>query len=98
PKSIRSFLGHTGFYRRFIKDFSKNLKSLTNLLKKDVNFEFSDDCRKSFEILKVKLFEAPIVVSPNWNQPFEIMCDASDTTVGAILGQKKDNFQTNLLC
>ncbi|WMV30746.1 hypothetical protein MTR67_024131 [Solanum verrucosum] len=85
-KGIKSFLGHAGFYRRFIKDFSKISKLLTNLLTKDVKFEFSEGK------IKVKLSEAPIVVSPNWNQPFEITCDASDTTVGVVLGQKRTKF------
>lgn len=91
-KGIRSFLGHTGFYRRFIKDFSKISKPLTNLLMKDVKFEFSDNCMKAFEILKEQLTNAPIVVFPDGSQSFEIMCDASDTTVGAILGQKRDKI------
>ncbi|XP_075103455.1 uncharacterized protein LOC107763378 [Nicotiana tabacum] len=91
-KGIRSFLGHAGFYRRFIKDFSKISKPLTNLLMKDVKFEFSDDCKKAFDFLKEQLTNAPIVVSPDWRQPFEIMCDASDIAVGAILGQKKNKI------
>ncbi|XP_060211955.1 uncharacterized protein LOC132639529 [Lycium barbarum] len=64
-KSIRSFLGHAGFYRRFIKDFSKISKPLTNLLMKDVKFEFSGDCLKAFETLKERLSTTPIVVSPD---------------------------------
>ncbi|XP_075074672.1 uncharacterized protein LOC142162243 [Nicotiana tabacum] len=84
-RDIRSFLGHACFYRRFIKGFSKISKPLTNLLMKDVKFEFSGDCMKAFDTLKEKLSTAPIVVSPNWNQLFEIMCDASDTAVGAVL-------------
>nr|XP_033510734.1 uncharacterized protein LOC117275541 [Nicotiana tomentosiformis] len=89
-KGIRSFLGHAGFYRRFIKDYSKISKPLTNLLMKDVKFEFSDNSRKAFEILKEHLTNAPIVISPDWSEPFEIKCDASDIAVGAILGQKRD--------
>ncbi|XP_055803382.1 uncharacterized protein LOC129872415 [Solanum dulcamara] len=67
------------------------IKLLSDVLK-DVKFEFSDDCRKAFDILKEQLSNAPIVVSLNWNQPFEIMCDASATAVGAILGQKRDKI------
>src|SRR3954454_9200121 len=77
-KGIRSFLGHAGFYRRFIKDFSKILKPLTNLLQKDVPFHFNDDCKEAFETLKKALTTATIVQPPDWNLPFEIMCDASD--------------------
>ena len=76
-KSIRSFLGHAGFYRRFIKDFSKISRPLTNLLQKDVPFVFDDDCVEAFGILKKTLISAPIVQPPDWNLPFEIMCDAS---------------------
>ncbi|GJU54967.1 hypothetical protein Tco_1228681 [Tanacetum coccineum] len=54
-KGVRSFLGHVGFYRRFIKDFSKIARPLTKLLEKDTPFEFDDECRKEFELLKEKL-------------------------------------------
>ncbi|GJZ79665.1 reverse transcriptase domain-containing protein [Tanacetum coccineum] len=87
-KSIRSFLGHVGFYRRFIKYFSKIARPLTKLLEKDTPFEFDDECRRAFGSLKEKLTCAPVIVSPNWNLPFELMCDASDFAIGAVLGQK----------
>ena len=89
-KGIRSFLGHIGFYRRFIKDFSKISRPLTNLLQKDIPFVFDNDCEEAFEILKKALITAPIVQPPDWNLPFEIMCDASDYVVGAVLGQRVD--------
>ncbi|KAK1683917.1 hypothetical protein QYE76_044765 [Lolium multiflorum] len=89
-KGIRSVLGHAGFYRRFIKDFSKISKPLTNLLQKDVPFVFDDDCKEAFETLKKALTTAPVVEPPDWNLPFEIMCDASDFAVGAVLGQRVD--------
>ncbi|KAK1670582.1 hypothetical protein QYE76_058741 [Lolium multiflorum] len=76
--------------RRFIKDFSKISKPLTNLLQKDVPFVFDDDCKEAFETLKKALTTAPIVQPPDWNLPFEIMCDASDFAVGAVLGQRVD--------
>ncbi|GJW77464.1 reverse transcriptase domain-containing protein [Tanacetum coccineum] len=87
-KGIRSFLEHAGFYRRFIKDFSKIARPLTKLLEKDTPFEFNDEYHNAFNILKEKLTCTPMIVSPNWNLPFELMCDASDFAVGAILGQK----------
>ncbi|GJZ45384.1 reverse transcriptase domain-containing protein, partial [Tanacetum coccineum] len=87
-KGVRSFLGHAGFYRRFIKDFSKIARPLTKLLEKDTPFEFNGECQKAFESLKEKLTCAPVIVSPNWNLPFELMCDASDFAIGAVLGQK----------
>ncbi|KAK1652125.1 hypothetical protein QYE76_069930 [Lolium multiflorum] len=89
-KGIRSVLGHAGFYRRFIKDFPKISKPLTNLLQKDVPFVFDDDCKEDFETLKKALTTAPVVEPPDWNLPFEIMCDASDFAVGAVLGQRVD--------
>ncbi|GJV32720.1 reverse transcriptase domain-containing protein [Tanacetum coccineum] len=93
-KGIRSFLGHAGFYKRIIKDFSKIARPMTHLLEKDTPFFFSSECQSSFEILKKKLTEAPILMSPNWDLPFEIMCDASDFPVGAVLGQRKEkHFQ-----
>ncbi|GJU06125.1 reverse transcriptase domain-containing protein [Tanacetum coccineum] len=85
-KGIRSFLGHAGFYRRFIKDFSKIARPLTKLLEKDIPFKFEDECQKAFELLKEKLTCAPVIVSPNWNLSFELMCDASNLAVGAVLG------------
>ncbi|XP_024006543.1 uncharacterized protein LOC112083050 [Eutrema salsugineum] len=89
-KSVRSFLGHAGFYRRFIKDFSKIARPLTALLCKDARFEFTDECLAAFEYIKHILISAPIVQPPDWNLPFEVMCDASDFVVGSVLGQKKD--------
>ncbi|GJW85759.1 reverse transcriptase domain-containing protein [Tanacetum coccineum] len=88
-KGVRSFLGHAGFYRRFIQDFSKIARPMTHLLKKDAPFVFSQDCIDAFETLKKKLTEAPILVVPDWNLPFELMCDASDFAIGAVLGQRK---------
>ncbi|GJU99840.1 reverse transcriptase domain-containing protein [Tanacetum coccineum] len=66
-------------------------RPLTKLLEKDTPFEFDDECRRAFESLKEKLTCAPMIVSPNWNLPFELMCDASDFAIGAILVQK-DGF------
>nr|GEZ19407.1 reverse transcriptase domain-containing protein [Tanacetum cinerariifolium] len=88
-KGIQSFLGHVGFYRRFIQDFSKITQPMTNLLEKETPFIFSTKCREAFKTLKKKLIEASILVAPDWDLPFEIMCDASDFVVGAVLGQRK---------
>ena len=77
-KCIRSFLGHAGFYRRFINDFSKISWPLTNLLQKYIPFVFDDNFVEAFETLKKALISAPIIQPPDWNLPFEIMCDASD--------------------
>jgi hypothetical protein len=91
-KEIWSFLGHAGFYRRFIKDFSKIARPLCNLLAKDVLFDFNDKCQTAFEILKKILTSTPIIQPPNWGLPFEIMCDASDYAVGAVLGQRVEKL------
>jgi hypothetical protein len=88
-KSLRSFLSHVGFYRRFIKDFSKITKLLMHLLQKDVAFDFDEKCLAAFRALKSALVSAPIIQPPDWSQPFEIMCDASDYAVGAVSGQRK---------
>ncbi|CAM8877999.1 unnamed protein product [Rhodiola kirilowii] len=89
-KGIRSFLGHAGFYRRFIKDFSKTAKPLTDLLCQEAEFKFTDSCLNAFNNLKTALTSAPIVQPPDWELPFELMCDASDFAVGAVLGQRID--------
>jgi hypothetical protein len=64
-KSLRSFLGHVGFYRRFIKDFSKITKPLTHLLQKDVAFEFDEKCLAALRTLKSTLVSAPIIQPPD---------------------------------
>nr|GEY86967.1 reverse transcriptase domain-containing protein [Tanacetum cinerariifolium] len=87
-KGIRSFLGHAGFYRRFIKDFSKISRPMTHLLEKNSPFIFLNDCIQAFRTLKEKLTESLILIAPNWDQPFEQMCDTSDYAVGAVLGQR----------
>nr|GEY24256.1 reverse transcriptase domain-containing protein [Tanacetum cinerariifolium] len=93
-KGVRSFLGHAGFYRRFIQDFSKIARPMTHLLKKETPFVFLKECIESFNTLKKKLTEAPILVVPDWNLPSELMCDASDYEIGVVLGQRKSkHFQ-----
>ena len=88
-KGIRSFLGHAGFYRRFIKDFSRIAKPLSSLLVQGTPFDFDEECVQAFSILKDKLVLTPIVAVPDWDLSFEIMCDASDYAIGAVLGQKR---------
>ncbi|CAN6542471.1 unnamed protein product [Malus baccata var. baccata] len=89
-REVRSFLGHAGFYRRFIKDFSKIAQPLCRLLQKDVSFEFNEACEKAFKHLKELLTTAPIITPPDWSIPFELMCDASDYALWAVLGQRKN--------
>nr|GEV61792.1 DNA-directed DNA polymerase [Tanacetum cinerariifolium] len=93
-KGVRSFLGHAGFYRHFIQYFLEIARPMTHLLEKEIPFVFSKECIDAFNTLKKKLTEAPILVVPDWNLPFELMCDASDFAIGAILGQlKTKHFQ-----
>nr|GEY06229.1 reverse transcriptase domain-containing protein [Tanacetum cinerariifolium] len=93
-KGIHSFLGHDGFYRRFMKDFLKIALPMTRLLEKDTPFFFSKECVEAFQTLKRKLTEAPILIAPDWDLPFEPMCDASDFAKGVVLGQRKEkNFR-----
>ena len=88
-KGIISILGHAGFYRRFIKDFSK-IRPLCRLLEKEAKFEFDEKCKCAFEEIKARLIRAHIMATPDWNKEFKIMCDANDYAMGAVLGQRTD--------
>nr|GEZ72997.1 reverse transcriptase domain-containing protein [Tanacetum cinerariifolium] len=94
-KGICSFLGHVGFYRRFIQDFSKIARPMTRLFKKDTPLFFSKECVEAFQTLKKKFPEVPILVSPNWTRPFELMCDASDFAVGNFVVKGMSSQQKN---
>ncbi|RDX75206.1 Retrovirus-related Pol polyprotein from transposon opus, partial [Mucuna pruriens] len=85
-REVRSFLGHVGFYRRFIKNFSKISMPLSKLLQKDVDFKFDQPCVEAFLELKTQLTFAPILQAPNWEYSFELICNTSNSTLGAILG------------
>ena len=87
-KTVRQFLGHAGFYRRFTQDFSKIAKPLYKLLEKYAKFEWDADCHQGFAELKAYLTTTPIVRAPDWKLPFEVMCDASDLVIGAVLRQR----------
>ncbi|WJZ82961.1 hypothetical protein VitviT2T_002682 [Vitis vinifera] len=89
-KGVRQFLGHVGFYRRFIKDFSKLARPLCELLVKDAKVIWDDKFQRSFEELKLFLITAPIVRAPKRQLPFEVMCDASDFAIRVVLRQRKD--------
>ena len=84
-KGVRNFLGHVGFYRCFIKDFSKISKPLCKLLEKEAPFVFTDAYKFAFDRLKEALVTAPVVVAPDWSLPFELMFDANDHAIGAVL-------------
>ena len=85
-KGIRSFIGHPGFYQRFIKDLSKIARPLTELLAKDAPFMFTNDCLEAFNRLKQDLISAPIIQPPDWKLPYDFMCDTINYAVGAVLG------------
>ena len=91
-EGIRSFLGHARFYRRFIKDFSNIARPLCRLLEKDTRFNFDDSCKAAFEEIKSRLVQEPIMDAPEWDQGFEVMCDASDFAMGAVLGKRKEKI------
>ncbi|XP_019233317.1 PREDICTED: uncharacterized protein LOC109213929 [Nicotiana attenuata] len=87
-KGVRSFLGHANFYRCFIKDFYKIVNPMCKLLEKDAKFIFDEKCLKAFEELKEKLTTTPIIVTPDWSLPFQLMCDARGVAIGSVLGQR----------
>eukprot|EP00253_Pinus_taeda_P014788 PITA_14788 len=86
-KDVRSFLGFTGYYRIFIENFTKIASPLFKLLTKEYELKWNPDCQSAFETLKTRISEAPILRGPNWKLPFHTSTDASDTTLGAVLGQ-----------
>ena len=89
-KNIRQFIGLAGYYRKFVLNFSDIVCPLTNLLKKNVNFNWDDSCDISFKKLKSILISHPVLMSPNFSRDFELSIDASDTGIGAMLCQKDD--------
>lgn len=91
PRQVRRFLGMSGWYRRFIRDFATLATPITNTLKKGVKFEFGDDAVKAFEILKDMLTTSPVLVYPDFSKPFVILCDASDSGIGCVLCQLDEN-------
>ena len=84
-KDVRSFLGHVGYYRRFIKDCRKIASHLYKLLRKEVEFSWTSECDEAFLQLKKLMTTTPILQGPDWNLPFHIYTDASNYAIGAIL-------------
>jgi hypothetical protein len=85
-KEVHFFLGHAGFYRRFIQDFNKIARPLCKLLVKQTPFIFDEECKQIFGALKKIITSTPVIQPLNWGVPFEIMCDTSGYAVGAVLG------------
>ena len=87
-KDVRAFLGHVGYYRRFILDFALIASPLTTLLKNDEEQTWTNNCTRAFEDLKLKLATAPILVTPDWTKEFYVYVDASNVALGSVLSQK----------
>ncbi|RDY00500.1 Retrovirus-related Pol polyprotein from transposon 17.6, partial [Mucuna pruriens] len=87
-QEVHLFLGHVGFYRHFIKNFSKIALPLSKLLQKDVDFVFDQPCMEASQELKKRITSTLILQELNWEYPFKLMCDASNFVLGAVLGQR----------
>jgi hypothetical protein len=92
PTQVRSFIGCAGYYRRFIENFAKVAHPLFQLLTKDSDFVWTEDCDAAFTRIKELVCSAPILRGPDWALPFHIHTDASQTAVGAVLGQQEDKI------
>jgi hypothetical protein len=86
-RQIRSFLGLAGYYRRFILDFSRIVKRITELLKNEVKFVWGQKCKDAFHTLRHHLTTAPVLAQPDNSKPFDVYCDASGTGLGCVLMQ-----------
>jgi hypothetical protein len=89
-REVRSFLGLAGYYRKFIKDYSKKAKPLTNLTQKERPFEWTNDQQEAFEELKKSLTSQPVLKYPDFEKEFTLMTDASNIAIGAVLTQRDD--------
>ncbi|KAK1613367.1 hypothetical protein QYE76_037040 [Lolium multiflorum] len=85
---VRAFLGLAGYYRRFVEGFSSIARPMTQLLKKDKKFEWTEKCEESFQQLKLRLTTAPILIMPDITKPFDVYCDASKIGLGCVLMQE----------
>ena len=84
-KKLRTTLGHTGYYRKFIKGYAQITAPMENKLKKDIKFEWTPECQESLDILKENMVTAPILVFPNWSKEFHVHVDASSIALGIVL-------------
>ena len=97
PDQIRSFIGLAGFYRQFIRNFSKIAQPLTSLLKKNVVFVWNDEQEKAFDTLKQALCNAPVLAFPDFQKDFIVCTDASNTGIGAVLMQRDENGKSRAI-
>ena len=89
-KQLRGFLGHVGYYRRFVQHYANLAAPLTQLLKKDVKFEWTQERQNAFEELKLRLIIAPIMTQPKWGEPWHVFTNASGFCIGLVLSQKDE--------
>jgi hypothetical protein len=89
-KQLHTTLGHTGYYRKFIKEYAQITTLMEKLLKHNVKYEQNEECHKSFDILKEKMVITPILVFPDWKRPFHVHVEVSSITLGIILAQPRD--------
>jgi hypothetical protein len=85
---VRSFLGLVGYYQRFIPNFSKIIKPITELLKKETKYVWSEDCDDAIQTLKELLTTSPVLAQPDIAKSFDVYCDASGTSLGCVLMQE----------
>ena len=86
-KQVKSFLGFIGYYRKYIYQFAKKATVLHNLLRKEVNWEWTDQCQKAFELLRDSMLSAPILAFADMNKEFILTTDASKEAIGFVLSQ-----------
>ena len=91
-KKLRTMLGHTGYYRKFIKGYAHIITPMEKKLKKDIKFEWTPECQESLDILKEKMVTAPILVFPDWSKDFHVHVDASSIALGIVLAQLEGNI------
>ena len=90
PKTVRqvqSFLGLANYYRKFIPNFSKTASPINKLLRKNVKFKWTEECEKAFQSLKDALVNPPLLIYPDFSNPFNLTTDASNEALGAVLSQ-----------
>ena len=97
-RQLMRFLGMTGYYRKFCKNFSGIAEPLTNLLKKSTKFKWNDKCQYAFDRLKAILKSAPFLLAPDFDKCFKLAVDASDIGIGAVLLQENNNGIDHPVC
>jgi hypothetical protein len=95
PKTVcqlRATLGHTGYYKKFIKGYAKITVLMEKLLRKDTKFQWNEDCQHGLDTLKENMVTTPILVFPDWEKTFHVHVDASAIALGAILAQPRARY------